>query len=73
MDSALETFNNHISPCKEPDDNGKAKEGDKDDIEEALEEVTLRVFKNDIHAYRRQVRYMRHLSWDLTFKRFSTG
>ena len=59
-DSALETFNNHISECEEPDKDGKSTEADKDDIEDALEKVTLKVFKNDIHAYRRQVRYMRY-------------
>ena len=36
-DSALETFNNHISEFEEPDDDGKSNEGDKDDIKEALE------------------------------------
>ena len=59
-DSALETFNNHISECEEPDKDGKSTEADEDDIEDALEKVTLKVFKNDIHAYRRQVRYMRY-------------
>ena len=59
-DSALEAFNNHISECEEPDKDGKSTEADEDDIEDALEKVTLKVFKNDIHAYRRQVRYMRY-------------
>ena len=55
----LETFSYHISECEEPDDNGKSKEADEDDIKEALEKITLEVFKNDMHAYWRQVRYMR--------------
>ena len=56
----METFNNHISECEEPDKDGKSTEADEDDIEDGLEKVTLKVFKNDIHAYRRQVRYMRY-------------
>ena len=55
-DSALETFSNHISECEEPKEDGKSTEADEDDIEDTLEKVTLKVFKNDIHAYRHQVR-----------------
>ena len=66
---------NHICDCEEPNEDGKSTEADEDDIEDALEKVTLKVFKNDIHAYRRQVRYMTYLLCftELTFKRFSTG
>ena len=44
-DSALETVNNHISECEEPDNDGKSTEADEDDIKDALEKVTLKVFK----------------------------
>ena len=49
----LEIFNNYI---QEKEDS----KVDEDDVENALEAVTLRAFKNDRHAYRRQVRYMRY-------------
>ena len=63
-DTYLETFNNFILEVEEGDKENDEEDGPReptdDDVEEALEAVTLKVFKNDHHAYRRQVRYMRY-------------
>ena len=63
-DTYLETFNNFILEVeegdKENDEEDSLREPTDDDVEEALEAVTLKVFKNDLHTYRRQVTYMRY-------------
>ena len=53
----LEIFNRHLQEVEESVQGGSF---DEEDVEDALEAVTLRAFKNDKHAYRRQVRYMRY-------------
>ena len=68
-DSYLETFNNHITEVED----GKEKCAlNEEDVEEALEKVTLKALRNDRHAYRRQVRYMKYqISLLLTLQLFS--
>ena len=56
-DSYFETFNNHITEVEDGKEKRALKE---EDVDEALEKVTLKAFRNDHHAYRRQVRYMRY-------------
>ena len=59
-DSYLETFNNHLEDAQQPEEEGEFNTLTEDDVEEALEKVTLTAFKNDHHAYRHQRRYMRY-------------
>ena len=71
-DSYLETFNNHITEVEDGKEKRALKE---EDVDEALEKVTLKAFRNDRHAYRRQVRYMRYQLYFTTtnFETFFTG
>ena len=71
-DSYLETFNNHITEIEDGKEKRALKE---EDVDEALEKVTLKAFRNDRHAYRRQVRYMRYQLYFTTtnFETFFTG
>ena len=71
-DSYLETFNNHITEVEDGKEKGALKE---EDVDEALEKVTLEASRNDRHAYRHQVRYMRYQLYFTTtnFETFFTG
>ena len=71
-DSYLKTFNNHITEVEDGKEKHALKE---EDINEALEKVTLKAFRNDHHAYRRQVRYMGYQLYFTTtnFETFFTG
>ena len=59
-DSYLETFNSHLEDVQQPEEDGETDDITEDNIEDALEKVTLKASKNDHHAYRHQLRYMRH-------------
>ena len=68
----MEAFNNHVIEVEDEKEKRALKE---EDVDEALEKVTLKAFRNDCHAYRRQVRYMRYQLYFTTtnFETFFTG
>ena len=70
-ESYLETFNIRITEIQDD----REKFALKEDLEAALENVTLKASRNDLHTYRHQVRYMRYQLYFTTtnFEIFFTG